>query len=152
MISGTAFAAQLVSGAGAGAWATGATTLVCISILLLALFKGYRIFVLFDWLGFTLAVVAIVLWQITKQPILAVILVTAADATGSLLTFRKGFYKPDEETISTWALNSVKWVVAIIALESLTVSTWLYPVSLVLTNGAIALMLTIRRKQLSQTR
>ena len=149
-ISGIAFAAQIVEGGGAGAWATGATTLICITIFLLAIFKGRRTFDAFDWFAFSLALLGILLWRITNQPLLAIVLVTIADAISSLLTFRKGFYKPYEETMSTFALNSFKWVIAIFALQVFTVSTWLYPASLVLTNGSIALMILIRRKQLKK--
>ena len=150
LITATAFAAQIVKGAGAGAWATGVTAIICLAILIFSFFKGEKNLILFDWIGLVMSLLALISWWITRQPLLAVFLVTIADAIGSLLTFRKGFYKPFEETASTFALNSFKWVIAVFALQSFTVSTWLYPVSLIVTNGAIALMLIVRRKQLTK--
>lgn len=148
LITAIAFAAQIVEGGGAGAWVTGATTALCMTVFALSIFKGQKTFDTFDWAAFALAIAGIVLWRITNQPLLAVIMVTLADAMSSVLTFRKAFYRPQEETMSLFALESFKWIIAIIALQSLTLSTWLYPASLVLTNGAIALMILIRRKQL----
>ena len=135
LITATAFAAQIAKGAGAGAWATGATTIVCLTILIFSFFKGEKNLSLFDWFGLAMSLLALISWWITRQPLLAVFLVTITDAISSSLTFRKGLYKPFEETASTFALNSF------------TVSTWLYPVSLILTNGAIAAMLFIRRQK-----
>lgn len=147
LITAIVLAVQLVEHGGPGAWATGATTLMCFTVFILALFKGYKTFVVFDWIGFALALLTIVLWRLTDQPLIAAILVTVGDGLSATLTFRKGFYKPYEETVSTFALESLKWIVSIIALGSLTLSTWLYPGSLVLTNAAIAIMLLIRRRQ-----
>lgn len=151
LITATAFAAQIVKGAGAGAWATGATTIICLIILIFSLFKGEKNLALFDWVGLVMSLAALISWWITRQPILAIFLVTIADAISSSLTFRKGFYKPFEETASTFALNSFKWIIAIFALQSFNVSTWLYPVSLIMTNGAIAIMLVIRRRQIADS-
>ena len=150
LISATAFAVQIAKGAGAGAWATGATTIICLTILIFSFFKGEKNIVLFDWVGLSMSMLALISWWIARQPLLAVILVTITDAISSSLTFRKGFYKPFEETASTFALNSFKWIIAVFALQSFTISTWLYPVSLIITNGAIALMLFIRRQKLKK--
>ena len=138
--------AQISQKAGAGSWVTASTSLACFVVFILALFKGYRDFVAFDWWALGSAVAAIFLWYFTKQPVLSVILVTIIDAVGFLPTFRKGFYKPYEETISLYSLSAIKYVLGIIALGSLTISTWLFPASLVLTNGLFVTMVITRRK------
>ncbi|OGE79390.1 MAG: hypothetical protein A2751_05140 [Candidatus Doudnabacteria bacterium RIFCSPHIGHO2_01_FULL_46_14] len=43
------FFGSLVKGAGAGAWATGAISLTCFVVFVLALFKGDRNFLFSDW-------------------------------------------------------------------------------------------------------
>ena len=49
ILTGIAFTAQVTENAGAGAWVTGFSSLVCLIIFLLALFKGNRTFILSDF-------------------------------------------------------------------------------------------------------
>ena len=150
VLTSIAFAAQVVENAGAGAWATGFTALACFTISVLALFKGDKHFPLFDWFSLIAAFVAMALWWATKDPTASVILVTITDAFAYLPTFRKGFYKPHEETVITFALNSIKFLIAMFALETFSLATWLYPASLVLTNGLFVTLLLVRRKQMQK--
>ncbi|MAG91952.1 hypothetical protein CMO83_04715 [Candidatus Woesearchaeota archaeon] len=145
VLQSTAFVAQIVKGAGAGAWAMGITALASFIISVLALFKGEKKFSKLDWGFFASALLAILLWWITKEPLLSVILVTITDALASLLTSYKSYYKPLEESATYFALSSIKWIAGIFALNTYVVVTWLYPASLIVTNSLIVLVLIIRR-------
>ena len=146
LLTGVAFAAQFTENAGPGSWVTGLTAVACFTIFLLALVKGERRFPLFDWIALTVALFSIVLWWLTKNPMISIILITFIDAVGFLPTFRKGFHKPFEETATTFALSAAKFVPALFALETYTIATWLYPASLVLMNGLFVAILLIRRQ------
>jgi hypothetical protein len=146
VLTGIAFAAQVVEKGGAGAWVTGFTAVACFTIFVFALFRGKRRFPLFDWLCLLAAFAGIALWVYTDNPAIAVVIVTLTDALAFAPTFRKGYQKPFEETASTFALSSLKFLIALFALESYSLATWLYPASLVLMNGAFVVMLLIRRK------
>jgi hypothetical protein len=148
VLTGIAFAAQVTENAGAGSWITGITALACFAIFLLALVRGQRSFPVFDWISLIIAFVSMLLWWVTKEPTVSVILVSLIDAIGFLPTFRKGFQKPFEETAITFALSAIKFIPALIALETYTISTWLYPASLVLMNGLFVIMLLIRRNHM----
>jgi len=150
ILTGIAFAAQLTENAGPGSWVTGLTAVACFIIFLLALFKGERRFSLFDWISLTVALFSIVLWWMTRNPTISIILVTIIDAVGFLPTFRKGFHKPFEETATTFALSAIKFAPAIFALEAYTIATWLYPASLIVMNGLFVVMILIRRKILQR--
>ena len=76
-------------------------------------------------------------------------LITVIDALGFVPTFRKSYSRPFEETAVTYAISGLKFVVAILALENLSLVTWLYPASLVLMNGLFVGMVLTRRRQLS---
>jgi hypothetical protein len=78
-------------------------------------------------------------------------LATAIDVVGYGPTVKKGWAKPHNDSASSFALNGVKFVPAICALKSYSVTTWLYPATLVLVNGAVALMLVWRRRRLDTT-
>ncbi len=149
VLTGIAFLAQLTSDAGSGSWVTGLTAAICFVVVALALAKGDRHFTAIDWISFITALVAIILWKLTDNPVLAVVLVTLGDALGFVPTYRKGYNKPHEETAIQFALASVKWMLGIAALASFSVTTVLYPAALIFLNGGCAILLFLRRKQLS---
>ena len=92
--------------------------------------------------------VGVAVWIKTDNPLSAVVLVTIIDAIAFVPTFRKSYYKPNEETLIQYALASLKWVIGLFAIESLSLTTGLYPISLVATNGAFVVMALIRRRQI----
>ncbi len=148
-LTAIAFAGQVVEGGGPGAWVTGFTAAVSFVIFGYALWQGQKDITAVDWLSLAGAALALVLWAVTDSPLLAVLLITVIDALGFLPTFRKSFSRWDEETAVTYTLSGLKFVVAIFALEQLTVTTWLYPSSLVLMNALFVGMVLVRRRQLA---
>lgn len=147
ILTGVAFAAQLTKGAGPGAWVTACTAAVCLLIAVLALNRGEKNITKSDWFCIVASLVGIGLWFFLKDPLWAVIVITVADFLSFLPTIRKSYLKPHEETVSTYMLSSLKFVFAVVALESFDVTNWLYPASLVLANGGFAIMLLVRRWQ-----
>jgi hypothetical protein len=150
ILSAIAFAAQLTENAGPGAWITGFTAVICIAISIVASFKMDWSFKLLDWLSLFLALAALVLWRYTSNPSLAAILVGAAFILGFAPTFFKGYDKPGEETSVTFMLNAIKFGIAIIALNSFSLATWLYPATLFLSNGLFVVFLLARRRQIKR--
>lgn len=146
-LTAIAFVGQVSEGAGPGAWVTGFTACVSFFIFITALKTGEKDIAKSDWLSLAGAGIAMLLWWATSDPLIAVVLITLIDALGFYPTFRKSYHKPYQETAVTFAISGLKFVVAIIALENLTPTTWLYPASLVLMNGIFVIMLLIRRKQ-----
>lgn len=149
LLTGIAFFAQLADNGGAGAWVTGFTALVCLAFFIFALKRGEKEIVLLDWFSLAGALFALILWAFTNDPLLSVILITIIDALGFIPTFRKSFYKPNEETALTYFLSAVKFAIAIAALDNITVVTTLYPASLVVMNGLFVAMVLARRRKLT---
>lgn len=148
-LTAIAFAGQTADNAGPGSWVTGFTALVSFGIFAVALRHGEKEIVPLDWISLAAAGLGLVLWALTDQPLLAVVLITVIDALGFVPTFRKSYSRPFEETAVTYAISGLKFVVAILALENLSLVTWLYPASLVLMNGLFVGMVLTRRRQLS---
>jgi hypothetical protein len=151
VLTGIAFFAQIVKDAGAGSWINAGTAIMCFAVFVLALVKGERNIKNADVWSLVGAGAGLVLWLLTDNPVMAVILVTLIDALGFFPTFRKSYYKPHEETLSTFVVSTIKYAISLIALQSYSVTTWLFPASLVLTNGLFVVMLIFRRKALSET-
>lgn len=149
VLTAIAFAGQMYDNGGPGAWVTATTAAVCFIIFGLALTKGERYITTSDKLNLAGAGGALVLWFYTSDPVFSIILITFIDFLGFLPTVRKSFHKPHEETLIHYVLAGLKFVLAIIALDHYSVTTWLYPASLVVANLLFALMLIIRRRQLA---
>jgi len=150
LLTGIAFFAQIAKGGGAGAWVTGFSAIICSFIAVLALFYGEKQITKSDWFSFGGALLGLLFWQLTNDPLLAIIFVTITDALAFAPTFRKAYYKPDEKTASTFILSSIKFIIALAAFESFNLTTALYPISLVVMNGSFAAMLLIRRRKIKQ--
>ncbi|PZO85412.1 MAG: hypothetical protein DI626_07485 [Micavibrio aeruginosavorus] len=148
ILTAIAFAAQITGGGGVGAWVTGFTAATSLIIVALALFKGEKNVTKSDWLTFVTALLAIPLWYFTKNPLNAVILITIIDALAFYPTFRKSWHRPYEENAFTFTLSGIKFIFATLALETLNITTSLYPLSLVFMNGVFVIMILWRRKAL----
>lgn len=149
LLTAIACVGQLSQGGGPGAWVTGVTAVVSFVIFGLALTKGEKVITLSDKLNLAGAFVALILLAFTNSPVFSIILITFIDFLGFIPTIRKSFNKPGEETIIHYVLAGLKFALAIIALEKYSLTTWLYPASLVLGNLFFVPMLIIRRRQLA---
>ena len=147
LMIGITFVAQTLTGAGPGAWVNGVSALGVFGIAILSFSHGEKDISLFDWVCFASALLAILLWRLTSDPMWAVIIITVADAIAFAPTYRKGFLKPREETISLFVFSSVKYSISLFALTTLNVTTMLFPLSLVISNVGFVALLYIRRRQ-----
>lgn len=147
-LTAIAFAGQMSENAGPGAWITGLTACISFVIFGLAIKKGEKNITLSDKLNLAGAFIALAVWPFTKDPLLSIIIITVVDFLGFIPTIRKSFQKPYEETLIHYIFAGLKFVLAIIALENYSLTTWLYPASLVAANLLFVPMLVIRRKQL----
>lgn len=150
LVNTVVLVAQIVSGAGPGAFVTALISLSCFSAAFLALFYGEKHITKGDWACLIGSLVAIGLWIVTSNAFLAVIIVSIADLLAFIPTFRKAYWKPHEETLATFSLGAVRDVCAILALDSLLIVNWLYPATLLLSDSGFSLMLIVRRRQLDK--
>jgi len=145
-----AFVGQLYGHAGPGAWVTGFTAFVCLAIAAIAAMNGERNIVQLDWIALAGAGVALLIWYLTRGPLLSVILITVIDNLGFVPTLRKSYHRPFEETLSTFVLSGIKWMLGIFALDHLSVTTALFPLSIVVASWLFVVMLLVRRAQLGR--
>lgn len=148
LMLGITFFAQLVTGAGAGAWVNGVSAIAVFGIAVLSVLKGYREITTFDWFCFAGALLGIILWRVTNDPFTAVVIVTITDTIAFAPTFRKAYLKPHEETASLFAFSGAKYAVSLFALSIFNPTTALFPAVLVLSNLALVFLLIFRRRQL----
>lgn len=147
-LTAIAFAGQISDGGGAGAYITLVTAIISFTIFFLALFKGEKDIRASDWLSLGGAAGALLLWFFTNDPLLAIILITLVDFLGFVPTIRKSIRKPHEETLISYVLAGLKFVLAIIALDNYSVVTVLYPASLIFANLLFVLLLVSKRRKI----
>jgi hypothetical protein len=151
LVTGVAYLVQAATGGGAGSWVSGLTAATCILIGGISLRRHQWTFSAFDWIALGAGLVALMFYLLAKNMVLAAVLATLADAIGYGSTIKRGWVRPYNDSVSSFALNSAKFVPAICALKSYSVTTWIYPSTLVFMNGAVAAMLVLRRQQLFRT-
>lgn len=143
------FFQQIGADAGPGAWVTGSAALANIVIVFLAFKYGERHVTRLDWLALVAASGVLVLWYLTSDATLSVVFACLIFILGFIPTIRKAWNGAREETIITFALNSLKFLIALFALNSVTLVTALYPTLLFVMNGGFAVYLIARRARYS---
>ncbi len=144
------FALQVKGGAGAGSWGTICVALICLFIFCLGLRNGKKDITRSDIIFFLLSLIALFLWLITDQPILATILIVSVDLLAFVPTIHKSWHKPHSETLSLYAVSTFRHGLEIFALQNLNVLTLLNPSVWTIANGLFAIFLIFRRKQISK--
>jgi hypothetical protein len=103
---------------------------------------------LFDWLSLIAGLIVFGYYLSSRNPTMSAILATATDVIGYGSTVKKGWAEPRKDSATSFALNSLKFVPSLFALNSYSLATWLYPATLVVVNGAVAAVLLFRRYNL----
>ncbi|TAH37834.1 MAG: hypothetical protein EYC62_00985 [Alphaproteobacteria bacterium] len=145
-----AFAAQVVSGAGPGAWAMGFTAFSCCIIAVISLIIGEKNITKTDLMALIAAVLSLIAWYLTDDPLWSIIIVTAVDALGFYPTFRKSWSSPWAEPLLSYLIAGLKFIPALMALEIFNWTTALYPASLVILNNGFVLLLLYRRQKVNK--
>lgn len=147
-ISSIGFAAQAAEGAGPGSWARGFGSATCFVLVAISFFKGEKDIKRGDWATLAVALSAIPLWVLTRTPFWSVLIVCFIDTIGYLPTVRKSWLKPREEMAVSYLFSCLGAGFSLLAIEQYTPSTWLYPLVLTCTNGAMWIFLGLRRRAL----
>jgi hypothetical protein len=148
-VTGVAYLVQVSQEAGAGSWVVGFTALICFLVGGISFFQDKWHFSFFDWFCLAAGLVVFVYYLLAKNPTQSAILATATDVLGYGSTIKKGWIQPQKDSVTSFALNSAKFVPSLFALQSYSLATWLYPATLVVMNAAVAVMLLVRRQRLA---
>lgn len=145
------FLAQLADRGGAGAWPIGVSGLTSIYIAFLAYTKkSDNTITKIDWLFFILAIASLPVWYLTSNPLLAVVILTAADVLGFGPTFRKAYIRPFEEQLMFFVIMTLRNLISITALEHYSMTTVLFPAVIAATCLIFIAMVIHRRRTLTR--
>ena len=147
LTTGLVYALQATSGP--GAWVTLSLVILMSFITIVSFKRGYKDIKKIDIIFFLLAILALPLWLIIKQPVLSIILLTAIDVAGFIPTIRKSWNAPHTETLSFYIITAFRHALSIFALEQFSIVTALYPIAWVFANALFAVILIVRRRKIS---
>jgi hypothetical protein len=143
------FVAQLAADGGAGAWPTGVSALITLYVALLALWLKSDISVTrTDRLFLVAALASLPTWFLTADPLWSVVILTMVDALGFGPTLRKLWHYPLEESLLFYALFALRSLLSIVALQTLNLTTVLFPAMMVVACALVCLLLWWRRRGL----
>ena len=123
LLAGNGFFAQISANAGIGAWATGLTSVACLVIFGVAIFRGDTKATRLDWLLLVLALISFGLLFVVDDKTVALCVTLFATLLGFSLTLKKAWTKPHEEKAASFFLNAIKFLPAIFALSSFSFLT-----------------------------
>ncbi len=143
------FFAQLAADGGAGAWPTGVSGAITIYVAWLAFvlrsdFSATPV----DKAFLGAALLSLPLWYVTDDPLWSVVILTVVDALGFGPTLRKVLAKPQEESMTFYALFAVRSGLSVLALESRTLTTVLFPAVMIVACILVCGLLWWRRRSL----
>lgn len=145
VLAGNGFITQMGAHAGIGSWATGLTSVACLLIFALALFRGDTKLTRLDWVLLGLAFVAFALLFFVQSPAVALWITLFATLLGFSMTLRKAYHYPHDENARAFFLNSIKFLPAIFAVSHVSFLTVAYPITAMLANGAVVAVIYARK-------
>lgn len=152
IVTGIIFALQMSAGAGLGSFVTLSVSLISFFIFFKGLQNGDKNIKKIDVIFLVLALIAIPLWLVVKQPVLSIILLSSIDMLAFAPTIRKSFHDPYSETLSLYVITTFRHMLSIVALAEYNIVTYLFPATWVFANAFFALLLIIRRKHKASLR
>ena len=150
LVTGVAYAAQASHGGGDGAWITLLVTFFCFTRAAVALHKGEKKITFGDQVCLGFCLLAIVLWQLTDNPLLSVVIVTAIDVAGFYPTIRKSVNKPEQESLFSFFLFGVVYALSMGALNDYSLINLFYPAVITTTSWGFVIFLIIRKAQMQK--
>lgn len=151
IVCGTGAAVQIAEKGGAGSWYFVVNSIYCLSIAVASFWIGTRDIKRTDWLVLIIALSAVPIWVLTQNPLWSLAIIIGIDGLAYVPTIRKSWTHPDQESALSWFLSVICFSLSILALETYTVTTYLYPATFVAVNLGLTALLLMRRKVLNLT-
>jgi hypothetical protein len=91
----------------------------------------------FDYICGACSILALVLWGITKEPLIAIIFSIASDGFAAVPTIIKSWKHPDSESVEAYTTGLFNSLTSFFALRTFGISELAFPIYLVLVNSSL---------------
>lgn len=119
---------------------------LCVVIASFANKKAYWQLTIFDYLCGGISLLAIILWAITGDGMVAIIFSILADFAAGLPTLRKAFFDPESENISAYLAGVFSATITLLTIQSWTVATYLFPLYILVDSALLCLTIKVFSK------
>lgn len=140
VVSGITLAGQVVAGAGIGALPTAFSLTFSLIVFGYALRTGTKHITRTDSLFLIAALMGLIPWYMTSDPTASVIVAVAIDVIAFVPTIRKTWAHPQSEAWHLYAINTVRHVLTLFALENYNLATTLHSAVMVVANALMTLL------------
>lgn len=143
------FFAQMLEGASHSLWLIGLQLLGVIVVFSLSLRRGFGHFTTQARLLLASVFLALLIWWLTKNGALAILILLAIEGLGVGLTVRKTFMHPGSETLTMWICVGIGGALGTLAVGvNGTPVLYAYPLALIVMSGSViaASLLGSRRR------
>lgn len=137
MLSTSAAVAQAAAGADSGVLLAGGAAIGFSAVFVASIKLGVGGTSRWDLVALGIGIAGLVLWHFSNRPMVAVGAIVIAELAAVTLTVAKLLDMPGSETLSTWVIDGVAGMMAIIAVGRVDATHLLYPVHHVVLNGAV---------------
>jgi hypothetical protein len=144
------FFAQVSAGAHYLLIVTATYVLSSTVIAILSVKYGYGSFHLRDGLSLAVAAIGLVLWRLTNNPLIAILMVIIVDFAGFWLTLLKAWHAPHSETLIFWELTLTATVFSVFSAGSWKLSIIIYPIYAVIADVLLVCLIIYRRRMVKE--
>lgn len=148
ILGSIAFFSQFAEGATWSLYLTGIDTLGVIIIFLLSIKYGVGGLTKKDIIALIAAGIGLLLWYLTNQAVIALLMTMLIDAAGAILTVIKSYEHPETETLTTWTIISIAAILGMLSVGEINFVLLAYPFYIFLANFAVVLAILAGRKQI----
>jgi hypothetical protein len=132
-------------------WLAGASAVQAVFIFGLSIKHGMGGKGKLDIICLSIALVGIILWQVTRQPVLALYFAILADFTGIIPSIIKTYKRPETEIWSFFAIDAVAGLLTLVVSKHWTAQDVSYPLYILLINSLmITVILRVHNKAINQ--
>jgi len=127
-------------------WLAGVSVFQSVLIFILSIKYGMGGWAKTDFACLIIALIGIVLWQTTNQPVLALYAAILADFTGMVPALIKTFRYPETEIWAFYLMDVFASIFTLMALENWAIHEYSYPIYVFLINLAMVLLVVRPKK------
>lgn len=127
-------------------WLAGISTLQAIGIFILSIKYGMGGWGKIDLSCLGIALIGIILWQITNNPALGLYFSILADFTGMIPALLKTYHLPKTEIVTFYALDILASFCTLLALRTYTMADIAYPIYIFAINTCMSLLIIWPRR------
>lgn len=147
VLGAIAFFSQSAKGASDSLWMPGVQTLGVFIVVLLSIKNGVGgLGKKRDAISLIIAFLGIILWFLTKEALVALLIAIGIDFIGVVLTVIKAYKDPESETMATWVLASLAGLFSAFSVGHWNFSLLIYPLYIFLANLLVVIAIQLGNK------